>query len=260
MATEDAEESLSEGRVPPGSRPAPPSRDREDAAPRQRAHGAAEASTSGGAPLLPVHIAEPMEGVVKFRCDWTEAEPSRSPLLPALIASRDLLHRRGWIGADAAGIGYGNISVRLAADSFLISATQTGAVATTGPGHYVEVVGYEIAVNTLACRGPARASSESLTHAAIYRALPAAGAVVHVHHRAAWERSLGRIPTTRREVPYGTPEMADEVARLAGSEGAGGSQVLAMAGHEEGLIAWGRDLAAAVEALETLWVALGLDT
>jgi hypothetical protein len=60
----------------------------------------------------------------------------------------------------------------------------------------------------------ALASSESLTHAAVYSGDGAAGAVIHCHADALWQRLVGRVPTTSAEVAYGTPEMAGEVLRL----------------------------------------------
>ncbi|TAE46747.1 MAG: class II aldolase/adducin family protein, partial [Bacteroidetes bacterium] len=106
--------------------------------------------------------------------------------------------------------------------------------------------------NKLWCRGPVSASSESLTHAAVYQADPGCQAVIHVHHRLWWEQSLDRIPTTSASAPYGSPEMAEEVMRLFRETDVRASGVFVMAGHEEGLVAFGPSLPAAVSAIVNL--------
>jgi ribulose-5-phosphate 4-epimerase/fuculose-1-phosphate aldolase len=85
-------------------------------------------------------------------------------------------------------------------------------------------------------------SSECMTHAMFYQADPAVGAVIHVHHLEFWKRLLGRVPTTARDVEYGTPGMANEILRLYRETDLPCRKLAAMAGHEEGIIAIGRDL------------------
>ena len=89
------------------------------------------------------------------------------------------------------------------------------------------------------------ASSESLSHAAIYDALEDVYAVVHIHSKVLWKELIDKVPTTAREVEYGTPELANEIRRLIESTSLKDDKILAMAGHEEGLIAFGKDLAEA---------------
>ena len=57
-------------------------------------------------------------------------------------------------------------------------------------------------------------------------------------------RALG-LPTARADVPYGTPEMAHEVERLFRSAALGEHGILAMLGHEDGVIAFGPSAEAA---------------
>ena len=93
-------------------------------------------------------------------------------------------------------------------------------------------------------------SSESLTHGAIYDIAPAARVVLHAHAPEIWRhaRALG-LPVTRVEVQNGTPEMALDVQRLYRESTLSGTGILAMGGHEDGVIAFG---ATAAEAVETL--------
>jgi len=88
--------------------------------------------------------------------------------------------------------------------------------------------------------GSAKPSSEALTHGAIYDASPSSRAVFHVHCPELWRRAraLG-LPLTRPEVPYGTPEMAREVERLFREAALAEHAIFAMAGHEDGVIAFG---------------------
>lgn len=194
------------------------------------------------------------EGYVRFRCEREEAPPPAGPEVEALRAWRDRLHRLGLVGAYPDGVGFGNLSHRLpGGDSFVISGTQTGALPSLGPEHFTEVTACDLAANRLRCRGPVRASSESLSHAAVYRALPAARAVFHVHHAALWRALLGRVPTTGARAEAGTAEIALAIETLLREGGAAGGGLLAMGGHPEGLLSFG---ASADEAGEALVAAL----
>ena len=103
----------------------------------------------------------------------------------------------------------------------------------------------DAAGNALGCRGPVAASSESLSHAAVYEADPAAGAVVHVHHIGMWEALYGVVPTTDPRAEAGTPAMAAAVAALVRAGVPGG--LFVMGGHREGLMAFGRTPGEATE-------------
>lgn len=180
------------------------------------------------------------EGYIKFGCRWIEGAPPPADELTALKRWRNHLHGLGLIGVYPDGIGYGNVSARRGdGEEFIISGTQTGGIAELDERHFTLVTEFDIDGNALVCRGPVRASSESLTHAAIYRASHAARAVFHVHHLAAWEGLLGRLPTTRGDVPYGTPAMAHEIARLFRESDLAATKVAVMAGHREGIISFG---------------------
>ncbi len=192
------------------------------------------------------------EGVVKFDCTWDEMPPIADDRLSELIAWRDRMHAWGILGVYPNGIGYGNISVRLDAHRFLISGTQTGHLPVTGPEHYTTVDRWDLDRNALHCCGPIRASSESLTHAAIYDYDRNLGAIVHAHHPKLWQTYKNQLPTTCASVPYGTPAMAREMWRLFRETDLAQCRILVMAGHEDGLLAFGRTLGEAAQPLRDL--------
>lgn len=187
------------------------------------------------------------EGYTKFAVDWTDREPVDHPAIAELDRWRRPLFDAGLIGIyEEAGVGYGNISVRVpGARQFIISATQTGHLRNTGPEHYARVTDWDIDGNRVTCRGAAQASSETLTHAAIYALDDAIGAVVHVHDFGLWRQLKGSVPTTDPQAAYGTPEMAREFQRIWREPAFAESGIAAMAGHEAGIVGIGSTLSEA---------------
>ncbi len=193
------------------------------------------------------------EGVVKYHAEHV-ARPLRPlPDLRDLLTWRDRLFARRLIGADAEGLGYGNISVRLhTSPRFLISGSQTSGLPQVDHRHFAEVTLADIDRNRLRCVGEIQASSEALTHAALYAADPAICGVVHVHARPIWLAQRDRLPTTRDDVEYGTPAMAQEMIRLYRRGPVVHEGVIVMGGHEDGVIAFGTTLARAAQAILAL--------
>lgn len=184
------------------------------------------------------------DGYIKFQLDWKKGAAPECSELDNLIHWRDRMFALGLIGYDAKyKLGFGNISVLAnGQQQFIISGTQTGHLPNLQPNHFTKVTSYSIADNRLTCLGPVKASSESLTHAAIYEADPDIRAVIHIHHDEQWAAWLHNVPTTHEDVPYGTPEMADEIRRLFNETPRDQLKVIAMAGHHGGLIAFGKTL------------------
>lgn len=200
------------------------------------------------------------EGVVKFRCDWRPGDPPRGEAVEDLVRWRNRLYKAGLLGAYENGVGFGNISLRdPVGHGFVISGTQTGAMPVLGAGYFTHVLKYDVDLNEVTCAGPVRASSESLTHAMIYEMDPAIRAVVHGHHRALWQALKNRVPTTAEAISYGTPEMAAEVSRLFRDSDLNEKKLLAMAGHEDGVLAFGESLEAACGILLEALRAEGLN-
>ena len=194
------------------------------------------------------------EGYIKYDSDWTPGPVPAQELTSLLDTWRRPLFDAGLVGHyEDLGVGYGNLSVRFGmSEQFIISGTQTGHIANTDGQHYALVTHYDIDRNHVSSTGPVQASSESLTHAAIYELNEAINAVVHVHSRALWETLKDQLPTTAADVSYGTPEMAREFTRLYCDTSFRANGVAVMAGHNEGIVSIGCDLEEAAMRILTL--------
>lgn len=195
------------------------------------------------------------EGVIKFTADHSHEtlEPRRYGELGCqLIAWREVLAKLQLVGQDPArygGAGYGNVSARVGAPGsargarpMLISGTQTGGLARMSLSHLCLVERYDYGRNWVRSRGSIEPSSETLTHGAIYDLSPAIRYVYHAHSPIIWQRARElRIPVTDPSIPYGTPEMARAVQRLYTSSTLAANGIVAMGGHEDGVIVFGYD-------------------
>jgi len=221
------------------------------------------------------------EGVIRFRAEHRE-EPlpaDLAPLAAELAGWQRVLRRLGVIGCDPhryGGYAFGNLSARVAHDAppgrraFLITGSQTmgeGAGERGDDGddpaadlaRWALVERWDAAANRVESRGLVPPSSESLTHGALYdldpAAGPPAGAVFHAHAPGPWRRARGLgLPVTAEATECGTPELAAEIARL-GAAGRLAAGVLAMGGHEDGILAFG---ATVTEAGQRLVAALAV--
>ncbi len=184
------------------------------------------------------------EGYIKYTSDWTPGPPPDAAATEALNHWRRRLHAARLIGFYAdLKIGYGNLSTRCRnPGQFIISGSQTGFHAETDGRHYALVTAYDIGANRVSSTGPVQASSEALTHAALYELSDDINAVVHVHSTSLWSSLRHRIPTTSKSVAYGTPEMASEFQRLYRETEFSDYRIAVMAGHEDGLVCIGETL------------------
>lgn len=192
------------------------------------------------------------EGVIKYRLDYTPSEPCDDRLLESIQQWRLTLFQLSLMGQDPArygGLGYGNISVRHG-DGFIISGTQTGGLTALTAEHYALVDRCDPTTNHIIAQGPVKPSSEALTHGAVYALDDEIQAVIHVHSPEIWlSRDRLFLPSTPADVPYGTPEMAQAVQNLWQQDQLKLSPVFAMAGHEDGVMSFGKDMTEAGMAL-----------
>jgi len=183
-------------------------------------------------------------GSVKFTCEHSAVKIAPFAGFAELNAYRTRLRRLGWIGVDSNGIGFGNLSIREGeTNSFYITGSGTGGMEELKLEDCAKVTAFDFGRNWLRCEGSTIASSESLTHAAVYESDPNAAAAIHGHDLELWAALLDQVPTTGREVEYGTPAMAGEVRRLFKMTDVKSRKIFVMAGHEGGVVAFGKDLA-----------------
>ncbi len=196
----------------------------------------------------------PQEGVIKFRADHVRRalEPRRvGETACRLIAWREIMALTGLVGRDPKryeGAAYGNVSARLGPPSaalgrraFLITGTQTSDKRCLGLDDFAVVERFNFADNRVWSYGLAEPSSESMTHGAIYDLGPHIRCVLHAHSPVLWRHARAlRVPTTAAHVPYGTPEMAFEVQRLYRETVLPERPIVAMGGHEDGIVVFGR--------------------
>ncbi|HAG15890.1 MAG TPA: rRNA adenine methyltransferase [Bacteroidales bacterium] len=174
------------------------------------------------------------EGYIKFRYGWI---PARLPEmdLSELISYRQKLYDLNLIGAYAEGIGFGNISQRYRNNQFIISASGSGNDAQLDASHFCLVDDFDLAKNWLSCIGNLPASSESLSHAAIYSTNSQINVVVHIHHPEIWSKQIDVFPTSDKTAEFGTVEMAESLKQtLQKMETSHG--IIIMGGHPDGIL------------------------
>jgi ribulose-5-phosphate 4-epimerase/fuculose-1-phosphate aldolase len=187
---------------------------------------------------------------VKFSCERTATETTPFSGLAELNAYRRRLLPLGLIGVDSNGIGFGNLSIRDGAtDNFYITGSATGGIPELTPADCAKVVAYDLEGNWLRFEGSRIPSSESLTHAAIYESDSKAGAVIHCHDSKLWPALLNQAPTSSKTIDYGTPELAYEIMQLFKQTDVRNRKILVMAGHEAGIMTFGKDLEEAFAVL-----------
>ena len=191
-----------------------------------------------------------MSEYVKFTCERTNAEFTPFDGFAELNAYRRQLRELRLIGVDSNGVGFGNLSVRDGATkNFYITGSATAGIPELTLADCAKVVAYDFERNWVGYEGSTIPSSESLTHAAIYESDAKVGAVIHCHDSRSWAVILNQAPTTSKTVKYGTPEMAYEIMRLFRVTDLHSRKIFAMAGHEGGIVTFGRDLEEAFAVL-----------
>ena len=185
------------------------------------------------------------EGVIQFSYSLSRpGEALPGEVARPLLAWRSVLRRLDLIGRDPGrygGLGYGNISRRMpgAAESFVITASQSSGIADAGERELVRVRRFDLRRFRVEAEGTLPPSSETLTHAMIYTADPEVNWVLHGHCPEIWEnaRAAG-VPAIGADVGYGTPGMARTVAALLRRQRAR-PLVFVTLGHEDGVFACG---------------------
>lgn len=204
------------------------------------------------------------EGVIKFQIDFLEAASPPGSLLLELNAWRHIFKQLGLLGQDPQrydGYGYGNLSRRLPqqGDAFVISGTQTGELSFLQPQHYATVGDCDPYRNYVSASGQIKPSSEALSHGILYQCRRDICWVMHLHSPEIFDRRASlNLPCTNPTAAYGTPEMAAAIRQIAEADCDSDAGLLVMAGHEDGILAYGRTAAASgTLVVKTLALALG---
>ena len=191
------------------------------------------------------------DGVIKYQAIHKDGSSAVHINLNQLDQIRTKLFDMGLVGVYPDGVGYGNVSIRNEAGC-IISGTSTGAVRILGATGYCYVRSFDLTKNTVKTEGPILASSESMTHCAIYQANASVQCVLHIHNRELWQKLLDQgYDSTPAEIPYGTPQMAVGMATLVAAN-LDASNLLVMAGHDEGIVAYGHTINSAFNQIQAV--------
>jgi ribulose-5-phosphate 4-epimerase/fuculose-1-phosphate aldolase len=182
--------------------------------------------------------------IVRFRVEHTSGFACQEIDILDLKKWREEFRAGGLIGQDLArydGLAYGNLSKRLGDGSYLITGSQTGHLETLSAWEFARITKYDLRQNLVCSTGLCRPSSETMTHLAVYQTNPSVRYVFHVHCAEIWSaRDDLDIPVTETNVECGTLEMFYEVQRLLANWKDYQQSILAMGGHEDGIITWGK--------------------
>jgi ribulose-5-phosphate 4-epimerase/fuculose-1-phosphate aldolase len=186
------------------------------------------------------------DGVIKYdRSNFTYCDRISEIECRDLEYQRKKLYHENLIGeCPIHKVGFGNISVKYDLQQyhsttnpqFIITGTQTGKFSELNSTQYTRVIDFDIENLKLHSMGALEASSEALTHAAIYLSNPQIGGIVHVHSSSIWNGIITNTQfTTSKNIPYGTKEMAHAVMAFSKNHHTG---YFAMKGHEDGVVAF----------------------
>lgn len=180
------------------------------------------------------------EGYVKYTCHHRSGPTPEHPALAELDEFRTQLFDGGLVGQLENGVGFGNLSLR-DGDGFIITSTGTGGARTLGQDGYCRVEVCDINNNSVTSCGPLQASSEALSHAAIYAASSTAHYVAHIHSEMFFQQLQDAgVLATPVDAAYGTPDMARAVFELVRQRPLEG--VIVMGGHHGGILIYGPSL------------------
>jgi L-ribulose-5-phosphate 4-epimerase len=182
------------------------------------------------------------DGYIKFKCILIDGEPPEWKEIAEMNECRNTLYRMGLIGVNENGIGFGNISIKNKNGQIIISGSRTGGMEKLNAEDYCTISDYSFEKNKVICSGKIEASSETLTHAALYECSDKVFCVIHIHSLLLWKKLLNKLPTTSPDAEYGTPEMAYEIKKLYKKRRTQQKKVIVMGGHEEGIICFGNSV------------------
>ncbi len=201
------------------------------------------------------------DGVIKYdRSNFSQCGALFSEEYMPLEYWRKKLYQMNLIGEyPEVHIGFGNMSFlqdyscyfKSAHPQFIITGTQTGKYADLNGSQYTRVLDYQINELKIQMMGTIEASSEALTHAAIYESNPNIKAVFHIHSNDIWKKMIeDKSDFTAAHIPYGTVEMAHATQECIKGHDSG---VFCMHGHEDGIVIYAESLEEAGRLTQELY-------
>ena len=195
------------------------------------------------------------DGVIKYdRSNFSQCGPISFLEYSDLEYWRKKLYKLNLIGEyPEALVGFGNMSVvkdyseffESSLPQFVITGTQTGKFSDLDGSQYTRVLDYNINQLKINMMGVIEASSEALTHAAIYVYNPTIKSVFHIHSSNIWSNMIkDNSDYTAANIPYGTVEMAYATQKCIHGKNSG---VFCMRGHEDGVVIYGTSMEEAGE-------------
>jgi ribulose-5-phosphate 4-epimerase/fuculose-1-phosphate aldolase len=190
------------------------------------------------------------DGVIKYdRSNFSLSGPIPEEEYKQLEYWRKKLYNVNLIGEyKDQGVGFGNMSMvknyqhikESNVPQFIITGTQTGKFPDLTGSHYTRVTDYEISKLKIFMMGSIEASSEALTHAAIYETNSNIKVIFHIHSNFIWTGMIeDQADFTHESIPYGTVEMARATQKCVGHKNVGS---FCMKGHEDGVVIYGTNL------------------
>jgi ribulose-5-phosphate 4-epimerase/fuculose-1-phosphate aldolase len=147
----------------------------------------------------------------KFRTVFKREEFPEDSRIMEIMEWAPKFKEMGLLPAEAGG-NAGNMSFRNSR-GFIITA---GGVdkGKLNPRQFVQVLSANIDTARVVVEGEVEPSSETLMHRLIYGERRDVNAIIHVHDSLVMEHAkrLG-LPSTKKQHPYGTPELAYEVQK-----------------------------------------------
>ena len=191
------------------------------------------------------------EGIIKFDQELRKVSSVSAIDIKDLTLWRSLFFETGLIGKDGGkygGSAFGNLSKRippfqapLRKRKFIITGTQTSAIEDVKPEHYIKVLEYYPERNLVVVEGLINASSESLTHGALYDLDNTIKYVFHTHSPEIWNNARGLgIPVADKKAVHGSVELIEELERLFREEELRNIGIFTCAGSRDGVFSFGK--------------------
>ena len=192
------------------------------------------------------------EGIIKFNItNWIKVPNLSKRIWGGIESSRKELYKLELIGYDEINkVGYGNISERYNENEFVITASQTGQIISLGEENFSIILLADFDRNSVVCYGPAKPSSESITHAACYYNNSLINAVIHVHSRFLWEKLYNEsCYSTPEDAEFGSIELSKAIAKIMKNALLDEPCLVVMKGHQDGIIVAGKSIEEATNYL-----------